>query len=301
MTHLTRRRLLGTAAALPLASAAQAAAPLMGVAEPRFHRVTLGDMDVTTILAGTRTMSDPHSIFGLNVDEATFAQASEAANIPTDEARGYFTPTVVNTGDELVLFDTGLDGPGTVEALSAAGYAPDQVDLVVITHMHGDHIGGLMTDGAPTFTNARYATGSVEFDAWSGRENEGFETRVRPLADRMTMLADGDSVARGITAQAAFGHTPGHMVFTVQAGGQTLLIAADFANHYVWSLAHPDWEVKYDMDKQAAAATRRRLLDRLAADRTPFVGYHMPFPALGYVERAGDGFSYVPQSYQLTL
>jgi len=88
----------------------------------------------------------------------------------------------------------------------------------------------------------------------------------------------------------------------IESGGSQLLIAADFANHYVWSLGHPDWEVKFDMDKQAAAETRRRLLGMLAADKLPFVGYHMPWPGIGYVSAAqGDGFRYEPASYQLML
>ena len=87
----------------------------------------------------------------------------------------------------------------------------------------------------------------------------------------------------------------------VEDGGTQLVLGADFANHYVWSLAHPDWEVKFDMDKPAAAATRRRLLDMMAADKTAFVGYHMPWPGIGYVEKDGDGFAYVPHSYQLML
>ncbi len=186
-------------------------------------------------------------------------------------------------------------------ALQAAGYAADQVDIVVLTHMHGDHIGGLMTGDAPTFPNARYVTGQVEFDAWSAMDNEGFNTKVKPLAEQMTFLNDGGSVASGITAMAAFGHTPGHMAYMIESDGRQLVLGADFANHYVWSLAHPDWEVKFDQDKAAAAATRRRLLDMLATDGIPFVGYHMPFPAFGYVETREDGFAYLPHSYQLML
>ena len=186
-------------------------------------------------------------------------------------------------------------------ALAQAGYTPDQVDVVVITHMHGDHIGGLMNGDAPTYPNARYVTGSAEFNAWDMSGNETFEAKMRPLAEQTTFLDDGGSVAGGITAMAAFGHTPGHMTYMLDSGGQQLLIAADFANHYVWSLAYPDWEVKFDRDKAAAAATRRRVLGMLAADKVPFIGYHMPFPGLGYVEAKDDAFAYAPHSYQLML
>jgi len=207
----------------------------------------------------------------------------------------------VNTGSELVLFDTGLNGEGITAALAAAGYTPDQIDVVVLTHMHGDHIGGMMTDGAATFPNARYVTGSAEFDHWNGTDNEGFANNVRPMADKFEMIGDGGTVASGITGMAAFGHTPGHMTYMIESEGQQLVLGADFANHYVWSLAHPDWEVRFDMDKEAAAATRRSILGMLAADRIPFIGYHMPFPALGFVETRGEGFHYVPASYQFVM
>jgi len=304
-TGLTRRHVLASAAALPLAAAttgaARAAAPMMGVASTRFNRVTLGNFEVTTILAGTRTVPDPQNIFGMNVSADAFAEASQAAHIPTDAAQFFFTPTVVNTGSELVLFDTGLNAEATTAALEQAGYTADQIDVVVITHMHGDHIGGLMAGDAPTFRNAGYVTGAQEFDAWAAMDNDGFESKVRPLAEQMTMLDDGGSVASGITAMAAFGHTPGHMTYMLESEGKQLLVAADFANHYVWSLGYPDWEVKFDMDKAAAAKTRRSILDMLAADQLPFIGYHMPWPGTGFVEKQGEGYTYVPTSYQLML
>lgn len=303
---LSRRHLLLAGAALPVAgtfapSPVFAGAEMLGAAPPRFNRFKLGEMEVTTLLAGTRTVEEPQKIFGMNVSAAEFGKASDMANIPTDKAQFFFTPTIVNTGSELVLFDTGLNGAGIAAAVTAAGYTPDQVDVVVITHMHGDHIGGLLTDGAATFGNARYVTGSAEFDHWDGAENERFEGNVRPLAEQMAMIGDGDSPASGITAMAAFGHTPGHMTYMLESGGKQLLIAADFANHYVWSLGYPDWEVRFDMDKPAAARTRRRVLSMLASDRLPFIGYHMPFPGMGYVETRGDGFHYTAASYQHML
>ncbi|MEW9921190.1 MBL fold metallo-hydrolase [Marimonas sp. MJW-29] len=303
-TKITRRAALAGAAALPLAATAtslRASAPMQGMSIAPYQRVKLGGYDVTTILAGTATRPEPQTIFGMNVDADTFNEVSAAAHLPTDAAQFFFTPTVVNTGAELVLFDTGLNPDGTLAALQAAGYSADQVDIVVLTHMHGDHIGGLMQGDAPTFANARYVTGQAEYDHWAAAGNEGFDGKVKPLADKMTFLGDGGSVASGITAMAAFGHTPGHMNYLIESDGKQLYLGADFANHYVWSLAHPDWEVKFDMDKEAAAATRRRVLDMLSADAIPFVGYHMPWPAFGYVEKNGDGYAYVPHSYQLLL
>ncbi len=302
--YVNRRTALLGAASLPLVAAARgvkAAAPMLGTGGAQFNRVKVGAFEVTTILAGSAVREEPQKIFGMNVDAETFAKASDAANISTSDVRFYFTPTLVNTGSEMILFDTGLNGAGTTAAMAAAGYTPDQVDTVVITHMHGDHIGGLLTDGAATFPNAKYVTGAVEFDHWAKADNERFEGNVRPLAEQFTMLDDGGSVASGVTAMATFGHTPGHMAYMIESEGTQLAVCADFANHYVWSLAYPDWEVRFDMDKAAAAATRRRVLDMLAADQVAFVGYHMPFPAIGYVEKNADGYAYAPHTYQLTL
>lgn len=303
---LSRRQALLAGASLPLAAAfaptlAKAAAEMKGASVPQFNRFKLGGFEVTALLAGTRTVENPTEIFGLNADPAEFSAVSEANFIPTDKAQFFFTPTLVNTGAELVLFDTGLNGAGITAALAAAGHTPDQIDVVVLTHMHGDHIGGLMGDAGATFANARYVTGSTEHNHWMAAENAGFDKNVRPLNDKITFVDDAGTVASGITALAAFGHTPGHMAYMLESEGQSLALIADTANHYVWSLAYPDWEVRFDADKAAAAATRRSLLGMLAADKTPFIGYHMPFPAMGYIAPRDGGFHYVPASYQMML
>ncbi len=263
----------------------------------------LGDFEVSTLLAGSRIATEPQTIFGKNVSSEKFATVSAENFIPVDKTKFYFTPTVVKAGNEVVLFDTGLNPASVSTPLRAAGIEPDDVTVVVITHMHGDHVGGLSGDGgAVTFKNARYVTGEAEFDAWAKRDNKNFKNKVEPLAEKMEFLKDGGSVASGITAIGAFGHTPGHMIYMLESGGKQFAIIADTANHYVWSLAYPDWEVKFDMDKAKAAATRRQVFGMLAADKIPFAGYHMPFPATGFVEFRGEGgFRYVAASYQLDL
>ncbi len=306
---ITRRTAIAAGASLPFTAAflagarpAAAAAPMLGATMATHNRFMLGEFEVTALLAGTRTVpDDPQGIFGMNVDRETFEAVSAENFIPADRSQFFFTPTIVNTGSELVLFDTGLNGAGIAAAVAAAGYTPDQVDVVVITHMHGDHIGGLLTDGAPTFPNARYVTGQAEFDHWSAAGADGFEANVRPLAEQFSFIGGGESVASGLTAVPAFGHTPGHMTYMIESGGQQLLLIADLANHYVWSLARPDWEVRFDMDKAGAATARREILGMAAADRIPILGYHLPFPAMGFVEARGEGFHYVPASYQMML
>jgi glyoxylase-like metal-dependent hydrolase (beta-lactamase superfamily II) len=304
MTDLNRRSVLHLSLAAPFlslgaSSIARAEAPAMGAAFASHRRFTLGGFEVTTLLAGTTPRENPQGIFGTNVSPEEFAEVSAANFLSTEVSQFFFTPVVVNTGTQLVLFDTDLNPAGITGALAEAGYAPEQVDIVVLTHMHGDHIGGLADETGPTFANARYVTGRTEFDHWDMSGNEGFEGKVRPLAENMTFLEADQDVVTGITSVAAAGHTPGHMGYHIESDGARLMLFADLANHPVWSLAHPDWEVRFDMDKAMAAESRRRVLGMIAADRIPAVGYHMPFPALGFVEANGDGFRWVPEQGQL--
>lgn len=320
IVNLNRRTLIAGAATAAIAAPAiisasgraHAAAPMLGVATPTFNRVKLGEFEVTTLLDAARTMDGPHPIFGEDQDAAAVAELARANNLPTDKMVNGFTPVIVNTGSELVLFDTGLGGDnGSLTAqLAAAGYSPEQVDIVVITHMHPDHIGGLMTNGAPTYPNARYVTGQAEYDFWSsdartGTPGERVATLVRsnvtPLAEKMTFIGDNGTVVSGITGIDTSGHTPGHMSYHIESGDKRLLIWGDVANHFVASIQRPDWHVRFDMDKEKAAATRKRVFDMLAADGVPVTGYHMPFPAIGYVAAASESYRWVPAAYQFAL
>ncbi|MEM9840969.1 MAG: MBL fold metallo-hydrolase, partial [Pseudomonadota bacterium] len=217
---------------------------------------------------------------------------------------GYFQPVVVQTGSETILFDTGLPNEGVPSALAEIGLTPADITHVVITHMHGDHVGGMTNDAGEVYANAAYIAGAAEYNHWtsdsaSERGRGTVAAKVTPFAEKFTFIDPGASVRSGITAMDVSGHTPGHMGYMLESGGEQLLITADMANHHVWSLANPDWEVRFDMDKEAAAATRRRVLGMVAADRIPMTGYHLPFPAVGYVEARGDGFRWVPATYQM--
>ena len=311
MTHspnLTRRATLTGAAALPLAAGLPqpllAAAHGGGTEQPIARTFTLGAMTVTALLDGSAMRDNPKGLFAKSATDTEFTTVSAENFVPADRAQFYFTPVLVDTGSDLVLFDTGLGKGGIQKALAAAGVTPDAINVVVITHMHPDHIGGLMKDGAPTFANARYVTGAVEYNFWSGLEagnqvGDMVAKLVTPLAEKMRFIDDGADVAPGVTSIASFGHTPGHMCFRLDSDGQQLVLTADLANHYVWSFARPDWGFAFDSDPVAASTARRRILGMLAADKIPMIGHHMPFPAAGYVEPRGDGFRFVPVSYQL--
>lgn len=301
----TRRTALVGAAALPLAattlgaSAAHSSAPA-----PHARSFKLGAFTVTALLDGSRQVGDSKAIFGGGASDADFAAVSAQNFIAADSAQFFFTPTLVETAQQKILFDTGLGKGGIQMALAEVGLTPADIDVVVITHMHPDHIGGLTTDGAETFAKARYVTGRREFDFWRGMEAGNrivdlMAAKLTPFAEKLTFLEDQGSVASGITALASHGHTPGHMSYRLESEGQQLVLTADLANHYVWSFAHPEWEIKFDMDKAAATAARRQVLGMLAADKIPMIGYHMPFPAAGFVETRGAGFRFVPVSYQM--
>jgi glyoxylase-like metal-dependent hydrolase (beta-lactamase superfamily II) len=209
-----------------------------------------------------------------------------------------FAPVVVNTGAQLVLFDTGNgvarrpDAGRLASLLATAGFQPEQIDVVVLSHFHPDHIGGLIEEGEPLLPNARYVTAAAEYDFWSPEDRLSGPTErvatlvqanVVPLAEKTTFIKEGAEVAPGIEALAAFGHTPGHMAFHIESAGARLVVTADTANHFV------------------AIASRKRIFDLIATERIPFSGYHMPFPAVGYVERTDQGYRYVPAAYQLAL
>lgn len=326
-TGITRRGLLAGAAgaaAIPLAGRfappARADAPMMGPSRPTHYRFTLGDFEITTVYDGAVHVPKVHPIFGKNQDAETVKQYLAENHLPADKMTISFTPVIVNTGKEVVMFDSGYGeerreaGAGLVaDTLASAGYSADQIDVIVITHCHPDHVSGLIEADKPMFPNARYVCGDVEYDFWSRKElaessdetmagrAKAVQSNVVPLAEKIDFIKPDTGVASGITSIGAFGHTPGHMAYHVESAGKRFVIFADVTNHYVASLAKPDWHCAFDMDPEAAAATRRKMLDMIATEKVPATGYHMPFPAVGYVEKRGEGFRWVPASYQLDL
>jgi glyoxylase-like metal-dependent hydrolase (beta-lactamase superfamily II) len=290
---------------------------MMGVLRPSLYRFRLGRFEITNVLDGVTRRDALHPTFGADQPAAVVERLALANRLPPNQFEHGYTPTLVNTGRELLLFDTGNAAPrrsaglGMLRArLEEAGHAPDDIDAVVITHCHPDHIGGLLEDGAPAFPNARYVFGAVEFDFWRRGEQvrearkltrELFLQVALPLAERATFVAPGHEVAPGIEAVEAFGHSPGMLAWHIETEGQRLLLWADTVNHYVASLQRPEWHVGVDDDKDQAAATRRRLRDMVRAEGLWAIGYHMPFPAVGWIEKTGEGYRWVPLSYQLTL
>ncbi len=277
----------------------------------------LGAFRITVIRDGFRAADKVNEAFGTDRPKEEVARLLADNFLPGDQFVNSFSPVLVETGTEKILFDTGMGEMGAsfgagrlVEGLAAAGVKPEDITIVVLTHFHPDHFGGLMSGGKPAFLGARYVFGETEFAFWTAPDRKGTPAEknhdmvmqtIHPLQDRATFLKEGDSVVSGITAMLAPGHTPGHMIFGVESEGRKLMLTADTCNHYVLSLQRPDWEVRFDADKAAAAASRRKVFDMIATDRLAFIGYHMPFPAVGFVEKSGPGYRFVPASYQFDI
>jgi glyoxylase-like metal-dependent hydrolase (beta-lactamase superfamily II) len=343
-TGVTRRQVLATGAALAaghllgacsedsVGSATTAVPPFrrsaapaqqLGPSEPTFFRFQLGDFEVTTISDAGAVIDGPWPIVGQDRPAAEVETLMREHLLPERKFRPGFTPMLVHTGKELLLFDTGNGAAGFVPrpyggrlaaALGPAGFSAEQVDVVVLSHLHPDHVGGLMEDGKPLFPRARYVAGQVEFDHWRRtdygslppdaneyKSSKLFRANVVPIAERFGFLKPEIEVVPGIHAVEAYGHTPGHLAFHVESRGKRMLFWGDCAHHEVASLAHPEWHALFDMDKERGAATRRKIYDLASRERLLVMGYHTSFPSIGFVQRAGSAYRWVPLTYQLQV
>jgi len=324
--ELTRRHALAGAAALattPMLRAmpAKAAAPMADKQAPSFYRYKVGDAQVNVISDGVNNFALPET-FVLNAKKDQVNAALEKAFLPKDKMSIYFAPLVINTGGKLVVIDTG-NGPAAyasskgavgqfIPNMTAAGFDPKAVDMVVISHFHGDHVNGLLTaDGAPAFPNAEVMVPAAEYKYWmddgemsraSGDRMTGlfknnrriFETGLKK---KVTPYEWGKDIAPGLLAVESVGHTPGHTSYVLSSGSDKVYIQSDVTNHPALFVSHPDWHLMFDQDPQVAEKTRRKVYDMLAAEKMRVQGFHYPFPAVGYVEKDGTGYRLVPAAW----
>ncbi len=290
---------------------AQAAAQA-GDPPPAFYRFKVGEVEVNLVSDGAATRPLAEG-FVRNAPLAEVQAALAESFQPIDTLTIPFTVPVINTGSELVLIDSGngefgAAGSGRFLAnLRAAGYGPEQVNRVIVSHFHGDHINGLRNKaGELTYPNAEIMVPEPEWAFWmdDGQMSrapeamkQGFQNARRvfgPIADKVARYSGEQELLPGLTTMPAAGHTPGHSVFTLAGGGDSLLIWADTTNKPELFVTHPGWHAVFDMDPAAAEANRRRLLDMLATERMRVTGYHFPFPANGYIARQGESYAFVP-------
>jgi glyoxylase-like metal-dependent hydrolase (beta-lactamase superfamily II) len=327
-SEVSRRSLLALGAGLGVglglganlvSTRALARAPKLGVQSPYWYRFNVGNSEVTVVSDGLQMLGDPaNSFLGVPKEEVR-RELSEYFMDPTNldiELNSF----VVNSGDKMVLFDTGLGtskmfGPhgGLLpKSLADAGIKPEDIDAVVISHGHIDHIGGIVdADDKLMYPNAQVYISQTDFDYWTDESQmdskwkKGFITHARknllPVRDRMVFFKDGQEFLPGIIAIAAPGHTVGHTMFMVSSNGQSFCFVGDVSHHSVLLLEKPRMEFAYDTDSKQAAATRVKMLDMLAANRTPVMAYHFAWPGYGHVVKAGDGFRYIPAPMRMVL
>lgn len=227
--------------------------------------------------------------------------------VPSGKSVSGVIALVVRTGEEVALIDTGYgrDSSLLLPGLSAIGIEPGDVTKVLITHMHGDHIGGLALHGARAFPKAKVLIGQKEYDFWldagnlaafPGREANFDRSREIAVmyAGSIELFEFGDSVAPGITALNAVGHTPGHAAFMIESQGGRLLCVADLLHDSALQFARPDINSTYDMLPEWSKITRARILKRAADENLPIAGMHLPFPAVGRVKKTVEGYVYQP-------
>ncbi|WP_069063810.1 MBL fold metallo-hydrolase [Sinorhizobium sp. RAC02] len=301
----TRRQLLAGAAA----ATALLALPRQVLAAP-FHKFNHGAFDITVVSDGVLMLPPEILLPDANAEErADFLKrlggdekgAAVQANIP-----------LIRHGDDLILVDNGC-GPyfqasagRLAENLGTLGVKPEEITKIVFTHVHPDHSGGTTTpDGRVLFPNAHYYVGEAEAAFWT---DPAFETRqpsglhgfakgaqrdLGAVKDRLTLVKPGDEIVPSMAVLPTLGHTPGHLSLEL-AGDGNLLVTGDACTSDTIFFARPDWHFGFDTDAETALKSRQMLLDRAATEKIKMLGYHWTYPGVGYAERAGAAYRFVP-------
>ena len=315
MPKIDRRTLLAAGLATPALITTRAhAVPTApgGAQNGGWYRFALGSFEVTVLSDGN--LVTPAATLG--VDRPPEEVAAFLTDRFLDPASNYAHTNhmLIDTGSAKVLVDVGSgdrfqpSAGRLLDNLDAAGIDPADVTHVALTHAHPDHVWGMMDDfgDEPRFVEASCTIGAAEFDWWMAEDRVtrvpealqafvvGARNALGPVAERTTMADDGAEVVPGIRFHATPGHTVGHMSLIVESDGEAMLVTGDAINHAHVSFEHPEWQFGFDTDRDQAVATRKRLLDMVAADRMTIAGYHLPFPGIGHVQRVGAAYRFLP-------
>jgi glyoxylase-like metal-dependent hydrolase (beta-lactamase superfamily II) len=320
--HVSRRSLLALGAGLGASTlinrGALASAPKLGTQPAYFHRFNLGSAEVTVVSDGPLPLGDPSGTFIGVPKEEVKKMLSDNFLSPDNVVLEQNSP-IVNMGDKLVLFDTGMGtskqfGPTTgrqQKSMAEAGIKPEDIDAVVLSHAHIDHIGGIVdANDKPLFPNAQYYIAQSDFDYWTdegklGSPLKDFVVHARknllPVRDRLVFFKDGQEFLPGVQAMAAPGHTVGHHIFMITSEGKSFAFLGDLTHHQILLLEKPLMEFSYDTDPKQSAQTRVKMLNMLAANKIAVMSYHFPWPGYGHVVKNGDGFRYLAEPMVMTL
>jgi glyoxylase-like metal-dependent hydrolase (beta-lactamase superfamily II) len=296
-------------------NAALAAGPQHHDQAPGFYRMKVGDLEVTALFDGAAVF-DQHWLNGTKATMDGVVQAlHEDAHMLDDGDMGF----LVNTGKQLILVDA---GSGTwyggaalgrlAGGLRSAGYTPEEVDIVLVTHLHSDHIGGLTTqDGKSVFPNADVYVAKAESDFWlspeiaakAPKDAQPFFQSAQAIAapyikaGKWRTFSGSEPIVDGVQLVPLPGHTPGHTGYEFSSKGQKLLFWGDTIHAQRVQLQHPEVTVVFDIDPTVARATRNQLLPKLAREDVLIAGPHMLFPGLGRLHKEGSGYSWAPVAF----
>ena len=294
---------------------ALAAAPQEHGQVPGFYRLKVGDLEVTALFDGAAVF-DQHWLTG---EKATLDGVAKALHEDPHLLDAAVTGFLVNTGKQLILVDAGSGtwfGGGALGRLAgnlrSAGYTPEQVDLVLVTHLHSDHVGGLTTqDGNRVFPNAEVYVAKAESDFWlspdiaakAPKDAQPFFQSAQAIAapyiktGKWRTFSGSEPIVDGMQLVPLHGHTPGHTGYEFSSRGRTILFWGDTIHAHRVQLQRPEITVVFDIDPIAAAATRHQLLSKLARENVVIAGPHMLFPSLGRLHKEGSGFSWAPVGF----
>ena len=293
--------LMGASACSPEASTATEAAPA-AVISPDVSAVRIGTLEATALRDGTINLPAGDAKASPWTNTAEVSALLTSAGV-TDGIHLSIQPLLVRDGERVVLIDTGAGGQmGTegklVASLRAAGVEPGQVTDVLISHAHGDHVGGLVgADGRLTFPNAVIRMSEPEWAfARAGAAEAGAEPLLAAITPKVEPFAPGAQVTPSIKAIPLAGHTPGHSGYEIVSGGDRLLYIGDAMHSSIISVQRPDWRNGWDADNAAAVTTRQGLLEGGVTGSRRIYGVHFPFPGVGRFQRQDDGFVWVPEA-----